>query len=429
MAASKVALAGLIALAGLTTPVSAQAPQPQRALSVSASERNALTALQTAAAGSDRAAQDAALAAARTAAQGPDARYILARLEFQIAQSRGDAQGQAAAVDALVASGMVPPSELPPLLANQASRAYSAGQFERADALLAQMAQLQPNDATIAADYAQLKARRGQRAEAVTWIGRAIELQTAAGQAVPESWYLRATALAYDGQMMPQGVAFARALVTAYPTPTNWRDALLIYRASQSPPPPPRTGSGERPNVTPRPADAQLDLDIKRAMRATGALEGERDYLEFADQLATANQMGEAKAVLDEGVSRGMLDSTEAAVRQMQTRVTAAATRGRASLAGLPARAASGSGAQALSGADTLYGYGRYAEAAALYQAALQKGGGDPNLINTRLGAALALAGRRAEAETALHAVTGPRADLAAFWLVWLARQPQAPTT
>jgi len=429
MAASKVALAGLLAFAALAAPVPAQSPPAAHQLSTSNDERRALAALQTAAAGTDRAAQDAALAAARTAAQGADARYVLARLEFQIAQSRGDAQGEAQAVDVLVASGLVPADELVPLLANQVMRAYSRSQFERADALLAQMAQLRPTDGTIAADYAQLKARRGQRAEAVTWITRAIELQGAANQAVPESWYLRAAALAYDGQMMPQGVAFTRALVAHYPNATNWRDALLIYRASQSPPPPPRSASGERPPATPRPADAQLDLDIKRLMRASAALAGERDYLEFADQLATADQMGEAKAVLDEGVSRGMLDASEAAVRQMRTRVTAAATRGRAGLAALRTRAASGTGAQALAAADTLYGYGDYAEAATLYRAALQKTGGDANLVNTRLGAALALAGRRADAEAALHAVTGPRADLAALWLVWLARQPQASAT
>jgi hypothetical protein len=40
---------------------------------------------------------------------------------------------------------------------------------------------------------------------------------------------------------------------------------------------------------------------------------------------------------------------------------------------------------------------------------------------------ALALAGQKAEAETALRAVTGPRAGLANYWLLWLAqRTPSA---
>jgi hypothetical protein len=34
------------------------------------------------------------------------------------------------------------------------------------------------------------------------------------------------------------------------------------------------------------------------------------------------------------------------------------------------------------------------------------------------------MAGRRPEAEAALRLVTGPRADLAGFWLLWLARRP-----
>ena len=46
----------------------------------------------------------------------------------------------------------------------------------------------------------------------------------------------------------------------------------------------------------------------------------------------------------------------------------------------------------------------------------------DANLANIRLGAALALAGKRAEAETAFRAVTGPRAELAQLWLLWLSQ-------
>ena len=69
---------------------------------------------------------------------------------------------------------------------------------------------------------------------------------------------------------------------------------------------------------------------------------------------------------------------------------------------------------------DAYFGYREFAPAIELYRAALQKGGQDANLVNTRLGAALALAGQRAEAEAAFRAVTGPRAELAQFWLLWL---------
>lgn len=420
MAISKVALAAMVAAGGFAD-VAAQAPATAGAVTVSRAERDALSALQAAAAGSDRAAQDTALAAARTAAQSAEARYVLARLELRIARQRGDAEGLARAVDTLVASDRVPPDELVPLLANQVSRAYSAGEFERADALLARMAALRPDDPVIAADHAQLKARRGDRAAAVAGFTHAIELQRAAGQAVPQSWYARAAALAYDGRMMDQAIAFARDLAVHYPSPANWRDAILVYRAAQSPPPPPAP-PGERPAAQPGPADRELDLDIRRLMRATHALAGERDYLDFVDQLVEAEHMGEARAVLDEGVERGMLDASEPAVRQVRARVTPRAARERAGLAALRGRAASGSGAQALAAADAYFGDGQYAVAAELYRAALQKADGDAGLLNTRLGAALAQAGQRGEAEAAFRAVSGPRAGLAALWLAWLSR-------
>ena len=72
---------------------------------------------------------------------------------------------------------------------------------------------------------------------------------------------------------------------------------------------------------------------------------------------------------------------------------------------------------------DAYFGYGDYAKAISLYRAALQKGGIDANVVNTHLAMALALSGQKAEAEAALKAVTGPRAELANFMLVWLGQQ------
>jgi len=406
MKASRVAIAALLSACGiaLAVPSAAPAQQPSRPLALSNQERTAVVALQAAAAGVDRAAQDTALSAARAAAQGADARYAVANLQYQIGRARGDQPMQIQAIDAMLASGVPDAAELVPLIAHQASRAFSAGDVRQVDALLGRMSELQPNNAAILADHAQLKARLGNRPEAVALLERAIVAQRAAGQAVPESWYLRAVALSTEARM-PQSIMLARELITTYPSPVNWRDALLTYRGAV-------------------PADPALTLDISRLARASQALSGERDYLEFARALVVADLPGEAKAVLDEGITRGMLTTTEAVVRDLVTRTTGPAGRSRSGLAALRTRAlAAASGAQARTAGDTAFGHGQYTEAAELYQAALQKGGEDPNLVNSRLGAALALAGRRPEAEMALRAVTGPRADLSGFWLAWLARR------
>jgi hypothetical protein len=414
------AAAAALLLAGITPPVSAQ--PAAHALSLGRDEQGAIAALQAAAAGPDRTAQDAALAAARAAARGADARYAVAYFQLEIGRARGDRQMFTAAVDALVDSGLSPPDELASLLANQAARAYSGGDMARTERLLARIVEVQPNNAEALADYGQFKSRVNSRATAaadrtlaVQLFGRALAANQAAGRVSSESLHRRAVAVAFDGtrpplgltQLAPQAIGFARALVAAYPSQVNWRDSLLVYRDLAA-------------------ADPALDLDIRRLQRATQSLAGERDYLDFAQVLDRAGFPGEANAAFDEGVSRGMLDSAKPAIAQAAAAINRRVAADRPALARLHVQgsAAAATAQQARAAADAHFAYGQYAEAAALYSAALLKGGEDPNLVNSRLGASLALAGRRPEAEAALRAVTGPRADLAGFWLVWLARRP-----
>jgi tetratricopeptide (TPR) repeat protein len=397
------------------------APVVPRTLTLAREEQPAIAALQAAAASVDRIAQDNALTAARAAARGADARYAVARYQIEIGRQRGDAALMALGVDALVDSGLASPSELPSLIANQANRAYLAGDMGRTDRLLARLVELQPTNPEILADYGQFRSlasnrasAAADRANAVALFQRALAAYEAAGRVAPESWHKRALALAHDSTrppngtpaLAPQAMFFARELVEAYPSPFNWRDSLLTYRDLAG-------------------ADPALDLDARRLMRASGGLAGERDYFDFATLLAGAGLDGEAKAVLDEGVGVGALDGAKPVVARLMASTTRGAATGRAGLARLRTAAlAAATGAPARTAADAHYAYGQYAEAASLYQAALQKGGEDANLVNTRLGAALALAGRRPEAEAALRAVAGPRADLAALWLIWLSRRP-----
>lgn len=425
--AVRVALPILLGSFFLVPPAAAQggAATSPHSVGLSPTELTAMRTLEAAARGTDRAAQDAALATAQSVASSAGARHALAHYQLEIARSRQDAQLAAQAVDALAASGLSSGGEMASLLLDQARRAYYAGEHVQAERLLARAVQLQPNDAAMLAEHAQMKSllagsliRAGRQqeaqpvfAESVTMLRRAAELQQASGQAVPESWYRRALAISAD-RSLPQSVALSRDLVAAYPSPINWRDALFIYRQSAQ-------------------GDTALELDIRRLQRAAQALNGERDYLEFAAAIQAADEAsrdvslaGEEKSVLDEGVSRNMLSASEPVVRQTLTANTRDYNAERTALARTRTEAlAASTGTAARHAGDTHFGHGMYAEAAELYRAALQKGGEDPNLVNSRLGASLALAGQRAEAEAALRAVTGPRSDLAGFWLTWLARR------
>ena len=68
---------------------------------------------------------------------------------------------------------------------------------------------------------------------------------------------------------------------------------------------------------------------------------------------------------------------------------------------------------------NRFYGIGNYARSADLYRSAASAGG-DANLANLHLGMALARAGDKAGATTALKAVGGNYAGIASYWLMYV---------
>lgn len=408
---SKIAFGVALALGGAsvvaTSPALAQKKKQEEQKAgpkLSKEERAALIPLQTAVTAQDWAAAQAALPAALAAAQGADARYLTAAMQLRIGLGTNNTALQAQAIDGMIASGGAPQESLAQLYKNQGALASSARDLKKAEAAYAKWVEYAPNDADAIVLLAEAKNSANKVNEAVPLFERAIALKKASGP-VPESWYKRALKLAYDGKQPAQAVKFTRDLLAAYPNATNWRDALLIYRDVSK-------------------LDPVTATDTLRLMRAAKALNGERDFFELADAANDRGLPGEAKAVLDEGVAARMVDPNKAAFKDLLSVVNRRVAEDRASLGGVEKAAlAAPTGTKALSAGDVYYGYGDYAKAASLYKAALSKGSVDANIANTRLGMALALAGNRAEAETAFKAVTGPRAELAQFWLLWLAQR------
>lgn len=390
-------------------PQAAQVQSQGRTLNLSAQERAVLVPLDAAARGTDRAAQDAALAAARPVVSNPDARYAFARYQMTIAIQRSDNAMLSQAVDMAIDSGVSPPDELPTYLSSQFELARQAGDNAKAERALGRLAELRPGDVDIQVQLAQLRVGQGRVAEGLRTLQSAIQVRQAAGQPVPESWLRYASATAFnsrDAAIRGQALGFARSLVAAYPTAVNWRDALGILRDVGN-------------------YDAATQLDLWRLALAAGALNGERDWFDFANALNQGGYPGEAKAVLDAGVARRMVDASRSPFRELLVTANGRIAADRADLPDSQRSAlAAANGVAALRTGDAFFGYGRYPEAIALYQAALQKGGVDANVVNTRLGIAFALAGQRAQAEAALRAVTGPRAEIAQFWLLWLQQRP-----
>ena len=401
------AFAVLSAGAGvLILPASAAAQRAPAAAypNVNRAEYQALAALEAALAARNYSAAAAALAAAQSAARGSDARYHLAGLQLRYARETGNAAAQASAIEALIASGRISGAELGPLYASQGAVAATAGRREQAETALTRALELAPS-ADTAISLARIKLDLRKNAEAVALVDRAVQLRKASGQPVPESWYRRGASVAMMSNLAAPALSFARQLVAAYPSPENWRDAVLTYRELAKP-------------------DSAGQLDAVRLLRLSRGMAGERDYLDAAQTFDALGLAAESRSVLDEGVSTRMVDPAKAAFKEAIATATRKAAAEKAGLSKLQASAtAAPTGAPALQAGDVFLGAGNYAAAADLFRTALGKGGVDANVVNTRLGTALALAGRKAEAEAAFRAVAGPRAELAALWLVWLGQR------
>jgi hypothetical protein len=408
MKASGIALGVTLAL-GISATAGPAAAQIVQATSLqprlSKSERAALAPLVTAVQARDWAAAAAALPAAQQGANSGYARFLLANQTFALGVGRNDIAMQSGAIEALIASGGVPAAEMPALNRARAALAQRSSDLKRHEAGLTQYLAGAPNDVEALAALSEVKESMKKVPEAISLLDRAIDLRRASGQPVPEGWLRRAVRLTFDNRLAAESLKHSRALLQAYPSPVNWRDSVHIYRT---------IGGG----------DAAAALDAMRLTRSANALSGERDYLEFAQALSSSGLASESKAVLDEGVAARMVDPAEGQFKALIASSAKSATAQRAGLAAKQAQAAgAGTGVEALAAADQTFATGAYAKAAELYRAALTKGGIDTALANQRLGMALALAGQRAEAEAALRSVTGPRAELASLWLLWLAQR------
>ena len=384
-------------------PAQAQSGQP--ALKLSKEEMTALTPVQTALQAKNFDAAAAALAAAQPAIKSADARYFASVSQWQIGIGKNDNAMQLAGVEGMIASGKIAQAELPKYYGTMADLATKTGNYAKAEQAIAKLAEIAPNDPAPVITLAQARIKQNQPAEAVSLLDRAIGMQKASGQAVPESWYRVALGQAELAKLKPQAVKLGSALVTSYPSTRNWHDALGIYR-----------------NLTP--ADRDTEIDIYRLMRATKALSDSNEYADYTRDLSNAGLPGELKAVLDEGIAGHSINVGDQRFASLHS---AAAGRMAADKASLPAEEkralAAPTGAAAAGVASAYFGYGNYAKAIELYRAALRKGSVDANVVNTRLGMALAFSGQKAEAESAFKAVSGPRADLAPYLLAWLSQR------
>jgi tetratricopeptide (TPR) repeat protein len=374
-----------------------------RKLELSKEARQAIVELQAAVNANDTANIPTKLAAAQALAKNNDDKFIIATFQTKAALAANDLPGIEAGIGALQASGGAESADIALRYADLGKRYQQAKQNDQAAAAFEKSIAIDASSASALALLAGIRDTQGRKAEAVTLMQRSIAASKAKSQKVAEGNYKFAAKLAYDTKS-PTAAVITREWVADYPSPQSWRDALRIYRDLNRP-------------------EGDAKIDILRLARAANALSGEADYHSLAGELVARGNLAEAKAVLDSARTAPNIDVTKQAFKDLSLKAAKAPTRAaieasaKAALAGPSAKAAVDAG-------DALYGVGAYAEAAAAYRAALAKSGADANLINLRLGMALAQSGDKAGATAALNAVAGPQAVTAKYWQVWTAQRP-----
>ena len=374
------------------------APAAQPSLKPSRAAMKAIVELQKAVNANDTANIPAKVAAAQAVAQTKEDKYIIAQLQLKAAIAAKDNAATAAAIDAVAASGFLDSAKVASLYTSLGVTYYNAKQLEPAVAAFEKAISLNPRDPEPLTFLGEARFSQGRKPDAVSAFQRAIQATTAAGQKPSEQLMKRAVGVAYESNN-PAAIELGRQWAAAYPTADSWRNSIAIYRNMMKP-------------------DVEGTLVLLRLLQAKGALNSAADYNLFATAAADQSNFNEAQAVIDQGIAAKVVDPASPLFKDT---IAALKTKPKATETDLTAAAKTATSGMALVRiGDRFYAIGQYAKAVEVYRQALGKPGVDTNVANLHIGMALARSGDKAGATAALQAVTGPRADLAKYWLMYL---------
>lgn len=364
--------------------------------------RAAMAPVDAAAKANNPAGVLSAAAGVEAAATTPDEKYVLNQYRLDAAIKAKDTKAQSQALEAMLATGLVPAAEVPKFQFYLGKFAYEANDLAKAETSLNAAATGGYSSTDLFLTQSQLYSKLNRTPQSLAALEKAIAAEKAAGQAVPEDWYKFGLSQAYKSKDNAATAKWAGMHLAAFPTPQNWRQSLVIYR-----------DSGQ--------LGRKIELDLFRLMRATNSLAGEKDFYDYAYVANQDGLPGEAKGAIDLLKAKGPV--TNRGINELYTEVSSKVAADKASLATEEKRAGSAANGLIAAGTANAYlGYGEYAKAVPLLQTALSKGGVDADEVNTRLGIALAMSGQKEEAKKAFANVKGPRTGVAQFWITWLSQ-------
>jgi tetratricopeptide (TPR) repeat protein len=349
-----------------------------------------------------------------------DDRYEAGILAINIGAVLKDLAFQEQGIDLLIASASTPADLKREYTFRKGAIAYDGKKFADAEKNMLDAYNLGHRDNNIELLISNAMSQQNKDAEAITWIGKAIDASKAAG-AVNKTYLVRAAILSAKAKNYAAAANFYKDLITAENNPDYWHDALAFFDRS-------------------RDFNPEETLDIMRLMRATDGIRFQQEYAAYLDSLSYigVRYPAEAVSLLDEGFAKGLISRNNVTFSERYNEAKARLAEDTRTLAGTiaPAKASPKGMLASLTG-DSFFSHKDYKTAKEMYESALSKapvldkdGGDQTDRTRFRLAMSKTMLGDYVGAKADFDMVTGAnRKAIAEYWVAFINHRVNAAAT
>ena len=359
----------------------------------------------------DAVAAKTAFSTVVAAISNDDDRYEAGILAINIGAPLKDLAFQEQGIDLLIGSATTPVDLKKEYTFRKGAIAYDGKRFADAEKYMLDAYNIGYRANNIEYLVSNAMSQQNKDADAIAWIGKAIESSKAAG-AVSKAYVIRAANLSAKMKNYTAASNFYKELVITENNPDYWHDALAFFDRS-------------------RDFNPEESLDILRLMRATNGLRFQQEYAAYLDSLSYigVRYPAEAVSVLDEGFDKGVISRNNVTFSERYNEAKSRLAEDTRTLPGTiaPAKASPKPILSSLT-ADSFFSHKDYKTAKDLYQSALSKGavldkdGGDQtDRTRFRLAMSKAMFGDYAGAKVDFAMMNNPnRKAIAEYWNIYI---------
>lgn len=223
------------------------------------------------------------------AAANDDERYETGVLILNFGIEQKDQAIQLQGIDQLLMSSVTTPEQRGVYLFQKGAVAFDGKDYPQAENFMKQAHDNGYRRSNIEYLIANAQAQQAKYGDAMTWLRKAIDAKSAAGETVDVSWYAQGANFALKSKDDAAANLWLKDLLRVDGKPAYWHDALTIF-------------------ITSNDFDLQEKLDVMRLMRLTDAMLYEQDFATYLESVNPARYPDEAYSMLEEGFNKGVIN-------------------------------------------------------------------------------------------------------------------------